>query len=783
MSTPHRTPVAAPPAPRGRRCLVVTCLLTSHAALFGLGYHWHRALSGYQAHRLHDDLQAGAHLHPGTPVVDLGDVTHAGHGGLAPVTAGDKDATGGGGIGVHAYPPPPFPPPQAVSTVPDAVTGAAAGGDVAQVEEEEEEDSSEETELDWEESDESEDSDDTLTDDAGLLPILPGTRVTTKAAAAGEQKPAVEEATKSGGTAVPAVAGAPGVPGRVVDLGSGSSAAWIDALKASGVAQPGDTVIYTWTNFHMRDFLASFLIALHSHHLTGYVIGALDDELAAYLGEYVPGHPDLLAGAVVPVLKLNAGLTKADYGWNSPAFKKMARYKFESVLRLLEAGFHVCVADTDTAWLRNPLPLFDSLTAGDQGSDILISTDVLRRMPLREQVHSTLNIGVMLFRATPPCVAFVRAFFDEMVGDAHFGTDRAEWDQARFNRMARDGGIKYGPAGTDYILAWQGRVKLQALDILDFPNGHVFFVQRLPQQLGRVPYIGHATFQYGGTAGKRHRFREALVWLADEREYYAPQGGLLAYDFVPDPALVAVGNTSVDAHFALMNPQLSALRSAWGLAKALGRTLVLPTFLCGMDRAWFPHDGVFPGSDPAFTIPWAPCPADHVLDVEALDKMGEMAKLREWSLLNNTRLPAATLSGAAWVDWQPELPPAEAAVHPVVEEDGTVLLPRRIKSTAVRALLAHVKAIPLLRFRSMPGTGADSAFAGFDDDKEAKEFVQVLTAAPAFWCCIDETRAKARGQPFPPGQTWYDLQWDLGAHTDRFNRKWGDEGWSIKLGP
>jgi hypothetical protein len=569
----------------------------------------------------------------------------------------------------------------------------------------------------------------------------------------------------------------------VVDLGSGSSAAWIDALKASGVAQPGDTVIYTWTNFHMRDFLASFLIALHSHRLTGYVIGALDDELAGFLGEYVPGHPDQLSGAVVPVLKLNAGLTKADYGWNSPAFKKMARYKFESVLRLLEAGYHVCVADTDTAWLRNPLPLFDSLTAGDQGSDILISTDVLRRMPLREQVHSTLNIGVMLFRATPPCVAFVRAFFDEMVGDAHFGTDRAEWDQARFNRMAREGGVKYGPAGTDYILAWHGRVKLQALDIVDFPNGHVFFVQRLPQQLGRVPYIGHATFQYGGTAGKRHRFREALVWLADEREYYAPQGGLLAYDFVPDAALVAVGNSSVDAHFALMNPQLSALRSAWGLAKALGRTLVLPSFLCGMDRAWFPHDGVFPGSDPAFTIPWAPCPADHVLDVEALDKMGEMAKLREWSLLNNTRMPATTLSGAAWVDWQPVLPPAQAAVQPVVREDGTVVLPRRIKSTAVRALLAHVKAIPLLRFRSMPGTGADSAFAGFDDDKEAKEFVQVLTAAPAFWCCIDEVKAKARGQPFPPGQTWYDLQWDLGPHTDRFNRKWGDEGWSIKLGP
>jgi hypothetical protein len=61
-----------------------------------------------------------------------------------------------------------------------------------------------------------------------------------------------------------------------------------------------------------------------------------------------------------------------------------------------------------------------------------------------------------------------------------------------------------------------------------------------------------------------------------------------------------------------MNPQLTQLRSAWGLARALGRTLVMPRFTCGMDRVWFPHDGVFPGSDPAFTIPFTPCPMDHV---------------------------------------------------------------------------------------------------------------------------------------------------------------------------
>jgi hypothetical protein len=76
--------------------------------------------------------------------------------------------------------------------------------------------------------------------------------------------------------------------------------------------------------------------------------------------------------------------------------------------------------------------------------------------------------------------------------------------------------------------------------------------------------------------------------------------------------LRAQAHTSIDAHFALMNPQLAQLRSAWALAVALKRVLVMPRFTCGMDRVWFPHDGVFPGSDPLFTIPFAPCPMDHV---------------------------------------------------------------------------------------------------------------------------------------------------------------------------
>ena len=90
------------------------------------------------------------------------------------------------------------------------------------------------------------------------------------------------------------------------------------------------------------------------------------------------------------------------------------------------------------------------------------------------------------------------------------------------------------------------------------------------------------------------------------------------YEPTIDPELLSKGATSIDAHFALMNPQLSQLRAAWGIARALGRVLVMPRFTCGMDRVWFPHDGVFPGSDPLFTVPFEPCPMDHVRPLQRM---------------------------------------------------------------------------------------------------------------------------------------------------------------------
>lgn len=303
--------------------------------------------------------------------------------------------------------------------------------------------------------------------------------------------------------AAAAVAAAAPTPGRVADLGSGGDdGAWVGRFRPYA---SGGIVVYTWTNLSMKDFLMMFLLNLRRHGLTSFVIGAMDPELRTWLDQArrraqcaracaaltargrgvasLQEAPKL--GMVIPVLTLNAGLTTGDFGWNSPSFKRMAKYKFQAVQQMMAlGGWDVVVADTDTAWLRNPLPYF----ASKPEPDILTSTDVLRRMHIKDQLHSTLNIGVMVFRARPGCVDFVTAFYTEMVQDPGFGTANAEWDQSRFNRMVRDG-MEIGPREREWALGWQGRVKVQALDIVDFPNGHVFFTQRLPQTLGVVPCV------------------------------------------------------------------------------------------------------------------------------------------------------------------------------------------------------------------------------------------------------------------------------------------------------
>ena len=102
---------------------------------------------------------------------------------------------------------------------------------------------------------------------------------------------------------------------------------------------------------------------------------------------------------------------------------------------------------------------------------------------------------------------------------------------------------------------------------------------------------------------------------------------------------------TASAHIALVEHQLSQLGAAFALAVSLGRKLVLPKLVCGLDKAWFPLDksGAFAGA-PDWTVPIAECPLDHVLEPQMLKPV---QTVREHSFLANLRTPASLLASQA----------------------------------------------------------------------------------------------------------------------------------------
>lgn len=95
--------------------------------------------------------------------------------------------------------------------------------------------------------------------------------------------------------------------------------------------------------------------------------------------------------------------------------------------------------------------------------------------------------------------------------------------------------------------------------VLLYPNPFwlLFQVQKVD------PYVVHATFQYGGTKGKRHRMREALLW-ADRPPYYADPFFLtidLDVPSVPPDFEEWEDERMVQFHLAGMDAQLAQVYS------------------------------------------------------------------------------------------------------------------------------------------------------------------------------------------------------------------------------
>jgi len=552
------------------------------------------------------------------------------------------------------------------------------------------------------------------------------------------------------------------------------------ALLAS-VALHG-AVVVTWANVGYADFVRNWVAHARGAGMTNFLVGALDDALLA-----------ALVAAATPCFAMHAGLPEGDFGWGSASFHEMGRAKAGLVRAVNGLGFDVLVSDVDTAWLLNPFPLLARLPE----ADLLVSSDNLRAtagdaeggggvLEAWPEAGAAFNIGVFLARVS--AAPFIDAWDDALA--AGNGT----WDQAVFNEMLREGIDLTTDRPDNLFRAANGTVLMGVLPVDVFASGHTFFVQRMAERRGVAPTVVHATFQFSGTPGKRHRLRERRLWAPDDRTHYDPEGGLLALDIevgglVAAAAAAATGAAPptnaphplppslarFHAHFTLVHAQLRHLRAGLALARALNRTLVLPRLWCGADRWWAPHDGRIPGAEHP-SLPFR-CPADHVLDLEAwaAPATPPRPRFRESGLLTHPRTPARVKADVVRVS------PCEPGSHlgcggggggPSAEaQPGWVRLRAGLDARAIAAALAPYSHRKVLTF-----TDAASTFGGFGDPGEEAAFADSITPLASIWCCVD-------AGPGHPGHVWYDWMAAVGAaHTDRHGRAVGEE-WAPVLGP
>ncbi|KIZ02110.1 hypothetical protein MNEG_5845 [Monoraphidium neglectum] len=271
------------------------------------------------------------------------------------------------------------------------------------------------------------------------------------------------------------------------------------------LAEDGYLVV-TWANHHYTDFALTWVYHVQQVGIKGYMVGAMDEAILI-----------TLAKRKIPTFSMAAGLTTGDFGWGSKTFAKMGRKKINLIAQFLELGVNVVISDVDVLWLRNPLPFFqrfpgaDILTSTDHLSSTVGAAEELERYP---EAGSAFNIGIMLFRQRS--AKFVEQWIEVIEADDTI------WDQNAFNDLIRAGQVIQEDDPHHYFRGDNNSLTVGVLPVAFFCSGHVYFTQAMYRTLGIKPYAVHATFQFSGTPGKRHRFREAGLWLEDYTYYHHP---------------------------------------------------------------------------------------------------------------------------------------------------------------------------------------------------------------------------------------------------------------------
>ncbi|XP_019445117.1 PREDICTED: arabinosyltransferase XEG113-like isoform X2 [Lupinus angustifolius] len=491
-------------------------------------------------------------------------------------------------------------------------------------------------------------------------------------------------------------------------------------------------IIVTFGNYAFMDFILTWVKHLTELGLTNYLVGAMDTKLLEAL--YWKG---------LPVFDMGSHMSTIDVGWGSPTFHKMGREKVILINSMLPFGYELLMCDTDMVWLKNPLPYIahypeaDVLTSSDQ----VVPTVVDDSLEVWQEVGAAYNIGIFHWRPTESAKKLAKEWKELLLADEKI------WDQTGFNDIVHR---QLGPSVDDesgLVYAYDGNLKLGILPASIFCSGHTYFVQAMHQQLRLEPYAVHTTFQYAGTAGKRHRLREAMLFY-DPPEYYNPPGGFLSFKPSIPKSLLLIGNHTIGSHFTLINYQMKQIRTALAIASLLNRTLVMPPLWCRIDRLWFPHPGVLEGS---ITRQPFLCPLDHVFEVDVMlrelpeEEFGPKIDIREYSILENSALPAEVKK--SWLNVQlckKGTKDCNASNNTTV--GGALKFPKHSNEETFIEIFSSFKHVKVIQLSSV-----QDAFTGFTDKEREQSFRKRVKHYVGIWCCVlDHT----------PGHIYYDMYWD-----------------------
>ena len=529
---------------------------------------------------------------------------------------------------------------------------------------------------------------------------------------------------------------------------------------------------------------------------------------------------DKFVGRGLPTVRFN---TKAKHDprrgggdgfrWEPGAFRDYGVTKAEVILWLLRAGRDVCISDVDTAWVATPYALLASVPK----ADVLAGTDCLHVPFDADRSHRTtsvkncghqpgsrtsawFNTGVLIFRANERAIDLTAEWRERMAavkGDAQID------DQLTFNQMVgtvwsspfKGSGERHRSfypikaASDDGLVVYDGNGtrRVYAMPANQICSAHVYHVQQSATARGCL--VLHLTFVEGWpkNPAKYWRLREAGLLETDPEPidgryltFAAPvHAGPIPTEYagysygrngdMPGktkdgrgwPVSVALQySPRLRAHLDLVDRHIAALRNAIGMAKALGRQLVMPKMLCLCERSEGPAallpNCVLDGS--STPIPHV-CPLESILDVARLDRIWAYVRLRPWNFLNATihtprggkaavdpakdvvtvrwkgdaaQAAAAGTAGAGGA--QQPLPPIAGLDRPGAAE-REVAMERGMSATELRTALAAHQGARVIHLES-----AEQAFGGFEEPSEAENFhrqimTHMLGGFSGTWCC------------------------------------------------